>query len=165
MGGRDGEDHALGDLLFGLELNFVVGPRQHPNPLRSVLIFRGHSIRQPELLGFESSAKLFERERLPESVHDPARKLAGQSQFGEFPPEQRLFIEGVGDLARLGEEAGGGQHLDAPIGVDDAGSENNGGNVSFPSGAQAENEPHRAGRQIGLVRVRDDRWIEQSGGF
>ena len=37
--------------------------------------------------------------------------------------------------------------------------------MSFPSGAQAENKTQRAGRQIGLVRVRNDGGIEQGGGF
>jgi hypothetical protein len=60
------------------------------------------------LFGFETGAKLFQCERLPESVHDPAREFAGQSQFREFPPEQRLLVQRVWDLARLGEEATGG---------------------------------------------------------
>ena len=37
--------------------------------------------------------------------------------------------------------------------------------MSFPGGAQAENKTQRAGRQTGLVRVRDDRGIEQGRGF
>jgi hypothetical protein len=37
--------------------------------------------------------------------------------------------------------------------------------VSFPGGAQAEDEPQSAGRQICLVRVRNDGWIEQGSGF
>jgi hypothetical protein len=49
--------------------------------------------------------------------------------------------------------------------MDDTGSKSDGGNVSFPSGAQAENKPQSAGREISLVRVRNDGWIEQSSGF
>jgi len=37
--------------------------------------------------------------------------------------------------------------------------------VSFPSGAQAENKPHGAGRKVSLIRVRNDGWIEQGSGF
>ena len=60
LGGRGREDDALGQLLFGLELDFVVGPGQHPNPLGGVLIFLRHSIRQAELLRLETR-----REDLP----------------------------------------------------------------------------------------------------
>src|SRR5664279_4683994 len=49
--------------------------------------------------------------------------------------------------------------------MDDTGSKSDGGNVSFPSGAQAENKPQSAGREISLVRVRNDGWIEQGSGF
>ena len=129
------------------------------------MIFLRHSIRQAELFGLETGAKLFQRERLAEFVHDPAREFAGQSQFRKFPPEQRLLVPRVRDLARLGEEASGGTHLDLMIGMDDAGSKSDGGNVPFPGGAQAENKPQSAGWQIGLVRVRNDGWIEQGSGF
>ncbi len=129
------------------------------------MILLRHSIRQAELFGLETGAKLFQRERLPEFVHDPAREFARQSQFRKFPPEQRLLVHGVWDLARLGEKAGGGRYLDPLIGMDDTGSKRDGRNVSFPSGAQAENEPQRAGRQTGLVGVRHDGRIEQGGGF
>ena len=54
---RGREEDALGQLLFGLELNFVVGPGQHPNPLRRVLIFLRHSIRQAELFGLAELAR------------------------------------------------------------------------------------------------------------
>ena len=37
--------------------------------------------------------------------------------------------------------------------------------MSFPGGAQAENKPQRAGRQTRLIGVRNDRRIEQGGGF
>ena len=37
--------------------------------------------------------------------------------------------------------------------------------MSFPGGAQAENEPQSAGRQTGLIGVRNDGRIEQRGGF
>ena len=108
LGGRGRKNDAFGQLLFRLELNFVVGPGQHPDPLGGVLIFLRHSIRQPELFGLDTGAKFFQCERLPESVHDPAREFAGQSEFAEFPPEQRLFVQGIWDLARLGKETGGG---------------------------------------------------------
>src|SRR5437870_3614612 len=49
--------------------------------------------------------------------------------------------------------------------MDDAGSKRDGGDVSFPSGAQAQNKPERAGRQIGLVKVWNDGWIEEGCGF
>ena len=133
-------------LLLRLELDFVVGPGQHPNPLGGVLIFLRHSIRQAELFRLEPGAKFFQCERLPQFVHHAAREFAGQSQLSEFSPEQRLFVQGVWDLARLGEKAGGGEHLDPLIGMDDTGSKRDGRNVSFPGGAQAENEPQSAGR-------------------
>ena len=53
----------------------------------------------------DTIAKIFQRERVPEFVHDPARKFAGQSKLNEFPREQSLLIKGVWDLTRLGEEA------------------------------------------------------------
>ena len=37
--------------------------------------------------------------------------------------------------------------------------------MSFPGGAQAENEPQSAGRQVSLIGVRNDGGIEQRGGF
>ena len=86
--GVAGNNDALRQLLLRLELDFVVGPGQHPNSLCLVLIFLRHSIRQAELFGLETGAKLFQRERAPEFVHDPARKFARQSKFNEFPREQ-----------------------------------------------------------------------------
>jgi hypothetical protein len=37
--------------------------------------------------------------------------------------------------------------------------------VSFPSGAQAEDKPQSAGREIRLVGMRNDGWIEQGRGL
>jgi hypothetical protein len=37
--------------------------------------------------------------------------------------------------------------------------------MSFPGSAQTENEPYGAGRQIGLIGVRNDGWVEQGRGF
>ena len=85
--------------------------------------------------------------------------------FSEFPLEQRLLVDGVRNLARLGEKARGGQDLDPLIGMDDAGAKRDGGDVPFAGGAQAENEPQRAGRQTRLVGVRHDGRIEQGRGF
>ena len=88
---RGRENDAFRQLLFGLELNLVIGPGQHPNSLRIVRL----AIRQAELLhfGFETGAKFFQCKRLPELVHDPAREFAGQSQLKEFPLEQRLLVD------------------------------------------------------------------------
>src|SRR5437870_11006835 len=44
-------------LLLRLELDLVVGPGEHPNPLRGLLIFLRHSIWQAELLLLEPGAK------------------------------------------------------------------------------------------------------------
>ena len=104
---RGREDDALGQLLFGLELDLVVGPGQHPDPLRGVLIFLRHSIRHAGTVRPAGRREVFQRERLAESVHDPAVNSPRQSQFSEFPLEQRLLVEGVRNLARLGEEARG----------------------------------------------------------
>src|ERR1700736_256728 len=49
--------------------------------------------------------------------------------------------------------------------MDNTGSKSGGGNMAFPCGAQAENKSQSAGRQTGLVRVRNDGWIEQGSGF
>jgi hypothetical protein len=51
------------------------------------------------------------------------------------------------------------------VGVDDTRPKSDGGNVSFPGGAQAEDKTQSAGRQVRLVRVRDDGRIEQGSGF
>src|SRR5450631_2877327 len=120
-------------------------------------------IQQARLLhfAFETSAKPFQCERVPEFVHDAAGEFVGQSQFQDFPCEQRLLIERVWDLTRLGEEASGSCYVDLMIGMNNAGPERNGGNVSLPGGAQAENEPQRPGSQVSLIRVRDDGGIEQ----
>src|SRR5439155_25872827 len=104
--GNGWENDSLRQLLFGLELNFVVGPGQHPNPLRLVLIFLHNSIRQAELFGSETGAKIFQRERVVEFVHDPVGEFASQSQLNEFPCERSFLIKRVWDLTRLGEEAG-----------------------------------------------------------
>ena len=49
--------------------------------------------------------------------------------------------------------------------MDNAGTKSDGRNVSFPGGAQAENESQGAGRQTGLVGMRHDGRIEQRRGF
>ena len=67
------EQYPLRQLLLRLELDLVVGPGEHPNPLRGLLIFLRHSIWQAELLPLEPGAKIFQCKRLPEFVHDPAR--------------------------------------------------------------------------------------------
>ena len=94
--GRGRENDAFGQLLSGLELNLVVGPGQHPDPLCGALIFLRHSIRQAELFRLETGAKFLQCEQLSESVHHPAREFAGQSQFREFPSEQCLLIQRFG---------------------------------------------------------------------
>ena len=166
LGGRGREEDALGELLFGLELDFVVGPGQHPDPLRGVLILLRHSVRQAELFGLQAGAKFFERERLPEFVHHPAREFARQSQFCEFSSRTAPFrIRGFGICRGSVRKPAGREDLDPLIGMDDAGSERDGRNVPFPGGAQAENEAQRAGRQAGLIGVRNDRGIEQGRGF
>jgi hypothetical protein len=100
-----------------------------------------------------------------ELVHDPAREFAGQSHFKEFPPEQRLLIHRVTDLARLGEEARGGQYFDPMIGMDDTGPKSDGGDVSLPRGAQAEDKTQSTRWQTALIGVRNDGRIEQRSGF
>ena len=82
--------------MLRLKLNFVIGPGQHPNSLRGVLILLRHSMRQAELFGLETGAKFIQRERFAEFVHDAAREFAGQSHFRKFPREQALLIEGFG---------------------------------------------------------------------
>jgi hypothetical protein len=47
------------------------------------------------------------------------------------------------------------------VDVDDSSSKSDGGDMPLPGGAQAEDKTQSAGRQVRLVRVRDDRWIEQ----
>jgi hypothetical protein len=49
--------------------------------------------------------------------------------------------------------------------MDDAGSKCDGGDVPFAGGAQAENEPQSATIEAGLIGMRDDGRIEESGGF
>ena len=82
-----------------------------------------------------------------------------------FRAKSGFLILGIGNLAGLGEEAGGRHYLDPSIGMNDAGSKGDGGNVTFPSGAQAENESQSAGRQISLIGVRNDGRIEERSGF
>ena len=108
---------AFGQLLLGLELDLEVRPGQQPDSLRGGQIFLRHSIQPAVLLHFgcETGAQILQRERVSEPVHHPAGEFASQSQFEEFPGEQRLLIQRVGDLTRLGEEARGSQHLDAII--------------------------------------------------
>ncbi len=163
--GVAGNKYTLRQLLLRLELDLVVGPGQHPNSLCGVLILMRHSIRQTELFGLETGAKLSQRERFPERVHDLARVFAVQSQFLEFPGEQPLLIDGIRGLTGLGEEAGRRENLDPLIGMDNAGSKRDGGDVPFSSGAQAENEPQRSSLQARLIGVRDDGGIEQRRGF
>ena len=105
--GRGRENDAFGQLLSGLELDLVIGTGQHPNSLCGALIFRRHSVRQAELFRLQTGAKFFQYKRLSQSVHDPAREFTVQSQFKEFPLEQRLLIP-LRNLPRLGEEIGGG---------------------------------------------------------
>jgi len=94
-------DRATLERLFRLELNLVVGPGQHPNSLCGGLIFLRHSIRRAELFVFETGAKLFQRERLPEPVQDPAREFPAQSQFRKLSREYFSY-RGGRDLTRLG---------------------------------------------------------------
>jgi hypothetical protein len=51
------------------------------------------------------------------------------------------------------------------VDVDDTRPKSDGGDVSLPGGAQAEDKTQSAGRQVRLVRVRDDGRIEQGCGF
>src|ERR1700737_4668792 len=51
------------------------------------------------------------------------------------------------------------------VDVDDTRSKSDGGNVSLPRSAQAEDKTQCTGRQVRLVRVRDDGGIEQGCRF
>ena len=165
LGWRGGEDDAFGQLLFRVEVDFVVGPGKHPDPLGGVLVLLGQTIRQAELFGLQPGAKIVQTERVRQLVQHTPSELAVQSHFREAPPEQRLLVNLVWDLTRLGQEAAGTADLDFAVGMDDAASKRDGGDVTFSRGAQAENEPQRAGRQIRLVRMRNDGRVEQGCGF
>src|ERR1035438_5789367 len=119
------ENNALREFLVRLELDLVGGTGQKPNTLRLQLIFPRHSIRQAKLFGLEAAAQVFQRERNPKFVQNPARKFAIQSQLREFSLEQPLLIQQVWNLTRLSQEAGGLHHLDSIIGMQDPGSKCN----------------------------------------
>src|SRR6516162_2869290 len=101
---RSREKDAFTQLLLGLKLNLVIGPGQDPNSLDGALIRQAG----PLPFDFEIGAKFFQCKRLPKLVHNPAREFVGQSQLKEFPLEEHLLVKRVGDLTRLGEEAGRG---------------------------------------------------------
>jgi hypothetical protein len=51
------------------------------------------------------------------------------------------------------------------MGVDRAAAEADARDVPLPDGTEADDEPPRAGRLAGLVRVPDDRGVEERGAF
>ena len=77
--------------------------------------------------------------------HGPVCEFVGQSQLKELSLKKRLFVTRVRNLTWLGKEACWGQDFDPMIGVDDARSKSDGGNMPFPRGAQAEDETQSAG--------------------
>ena len=111
----------------------------------------------------EAGAQFAEGERVAEALKRLAAEIADQPQFLEFALEQEFLVRRVGRLCGLDIEARGFLEGDAAAGVEDAGAERDGGNVAFASGAQAHDEPQRAGRQVRLVRMRHDGRIEQRG--
>ena len=79
--------------------------------------------------------------------------------------EQRLFELLVRhEPDRLGEAAAG-VDLDLVVGVDDAGAKDDGGDVPLARRPQAHDDPHRAGGNVALVVMRNDRRIEECRGF
>ena len=82
-----------------------------------------------------------------------------------FRSNSGLFIDRIWDLTRLREKSSGRHDLDPLVAVDDPGPECDRRNVSFAGGAQAEDKTQRAGREIRLVRVRNDGRIEQRRGL
>ena len=108
----------------------------------------------------DGGAQFREGEGVAEAFEGVVAEVVRQAEFLKLPLEQRLFVQRVGDLARLGEKANRGRDLDPLIGIDDTGTKRDRRDVPFPSGAQAKNEPQSAGGESGLVGMRHDGRIE-----
>src|SRR5205823_1491207 len=87
------------------------------------------------------------------------------AQFLKLSPEQALLVRRVGRLYGLETITGGRVDRDFAISAQESRAKSDRGDMPFAGGPQAQNETQRAGREVRLIRVRHDRWIEQRRGF
>ncbi len=150
---------------FGCEMHLVVRFRQPAHAFDRAL----HLARErTEIAGGAAHGRFefAEREVLAERLHD--LRWTSRSQIPSpcsLWRKTTFAVRRVRVQHRRGDEARGFVHRDRVIGVDDAGAKFDRGNVTFAGGAQAEDEAQFARRETGLVGVRDDRGIEERGGF
>ncbi len=109
--------------------------------------------------------ELDQSERVAEAIQNEVRHRIVDADVFELAAEQRLFILLVPhDPDGLGEAAAG-VDLDVVVGIDDAGAEDDGGDVPLAGRPQAHDDPHRTGGNVALVEMRDDRGVEEGRGF
>src|SRR6185436_8129248 len=102
---------------------------------------------------------------MSQAIQDLIREVTGQTQLLKLSMEKGFFVGLIGDLAGFEAIPGGLVNGNLVVGIQKTGAESDRGNMAFTGGAQAENEPQRSGRKIGLIGVRDDGWIEKGSGF
>src|SRR5688572_29080913 len=88
-----------------------------------------------------------------------------QTEFLQLSRECILVVGGIGHLRWLKAVTGGRIESDVANGIHEARAKADRGDVSLTRGAKAENKPQRAAWQVRLIRVRDDRRVEQRRGF
>ena len=160
-----GKNHQFRSLRFPRKLQLVVRVGQPTDflELDVGLEMQRFGRRSPRFR--DGLFELGRGERVAEAIQNEVHHRIVDADVLELATEQRLFELLVRhDPDGLGEAAAG-VDLDPVVGIDDAGAEDDGGDVPLAGRPQTHDEPHRAGGNVALVVMRDDRRIEERRGF
>ena len=154
-----GKNDHLGRLRFPGKLQLIVRLGQPADVLERRLELKLLGRRVPRL--GDGVFELRRGEGVGQPVQHERHRLLADADVFELAAKQRLVVLLVGNDADGPGEASAGVDLDLVIGSDDAGAEDDRRHVPLARGPETHNEPHRAGGQVALVVMRDDRRIEQ----
>src|SRR5208283_1243461 len=161
---RDREDYALGERNRGIEIELVIGFHEPLHPFdRSLYVLSMQlglvSCVLHRLIQFSS------RKCSAQSIHHRPGPIIFQALLVQLVKKFILRKGGVGIDVSCGYEGSRLFHLDRMIASDNSTAKLDRRNMTLADGPKRQNEAKISGFEICLVRMRDDRWIEQCGGL
>jgi len=157
------KNHQLRSLRFPRELQLVIRVGQPTNLLERIIEVKRFGHRSPHFR--DGLLELRQVEKVAEAIQNEVRHRMVDVDVLKLSAEQRFFIllirhgpDGLGEAAARVD-------LDLVVGIDDAGTKDNGGDVPLARRPQTHDDPDRTGGNVALVVMGNDRRIEQRRGF
>ena len=160
----DRKDDALGHRELRQEADLVVRFRKPAHTLQGALLL-AHDDASATGDRFHAHLDLGEGECLAERLQHSIRGMIVEAHLVQFHVEGVLVVARVHEHIRRGDVGRYRIHGDLVAPVDHAGAKFDGRDVPFAGGAQAHDEAERIRREPALIWMRDDRGVEERGGF